>query len=134
MGNWRIIIKDKMTIRADVAKNRMYMDLVGFFSDFEMQQVYNKFAAEVKKLHAGFDVITDISEFKPTTPDGAQKMGETQKLAKDLGLNRVIHIVRTEAGQVQVARKERELGINSDEATSVAEAEIMLDDAKKAAA
>jgi len=118
---------EKMVIHAKVAKNRMYMELAGFFSDEEMAQVYDKFASELKKLSVHFDVITDISKFKPTTKEGAEEMGRTQKLAKDAGLARVIQITGEEVGKVQVARKEREAGIMAQEASSIEEADKILD-------
>jgi len=118
---------EEMAIWVNVAKNRMYMELVGFFDDEEMKQVYDTFADEVKQLKAGFDVITDVSQFKPTTAEGAETMGRTQQLAKKSGLNRVIRVVGAEVGSVQVARKERESGIQANEAASMAEAESILD-------
>ena len=58
---------DKMEIHANVAKNRMYMELEGFFSDEEMAQMYNTFAQEMKKLGPGFDLIVNTSKFKPAS-------------------------------------------------------------------
>ncbi|MBT3362426.1 MAG: hypothetical protein HN929_13795 [Chloroflexi bacterium] len=74
---------ESITIEATTTSNRLYMNLSGFFTDDDMQHVYDKFANEAKKLKKGFDVITDTSQFKPITQKGATIINKTQQLAKE---------------------------------------------------
>jgi hypothetical protein len=97
-----------------------------------MQEVFvkayksNGSAREIKKLRVGFDIITDVPEFKPASREVAKRMEHTRNLVKDQGLNRIIHIMETSAGHAPVA--------HGNKATSIATAEMMLDNAKHALA
>jgi hypothetical protein len=122
----------KAEIRADVSKNRLYLVLAGFFNDEEMKQIVDHAIEEIKKLKPGFDGINDISEFKPTTPQGAKELERALRFAHAYGLARAIRIVASSAvlGQMQFARKSRDAGYAAEFANSVQEAEEMLDRGK----
>ena len=55
----------KMELKADVAKNRIYMVLAGFITDEEMNEFEKKSYEVFKALKPGFSSINDISDFKP---------------------------------------------------------------------
>ena len=119
---------NKIDIRADVAKNRLYLVLIGFFQDDEVKVASDKCIAEATKLKAGFDVINDISQFKPASPKGADEIKRAQLFVKQHGVKRVIRIVGDAViTQAQFSRQEKEAGYNADTAATLADAEKILD-------
>jgi hypothetical protein len=119
----------KAEVRADVSKNRLYLELAGFFNDEEMKQIVDHAIEEIKKLKPGFDGINDISEFRPTTAEGAKELERALQFARDFGFRRAIRVVGPSAvlGQMQFARKSREVDHEPEFASSIEEAEEMLD-------
>ncbi len=121
----------KLEVRADIAKNRLYMIVGGFFTDEEMVKAVDQVIEGIKKLKPGFDIINDISEFRPATPQGAEEMKRAQLFAKSAGVGRVIRIVKSAVlGQMQFTRKSKEAGYAGETAASIREAEEMLDRGK----
>jgi hypothetical protein len=119
---------NKIDIRADVARNRLYLVLIGFFQDDEVKTASDKCIAEASKLKPGFDVINDISQFKPASPKGAEEIKRAQLFIKQHGVKRVIRIVGDAViTQAQFSRQEKEVGYNADTAATLAEAEKILD-------
>ena len=55
----------KIDIRTDTTKNRLYIGLSGFFSGADLEPTLSKIRAELEKVRADFDVITDIKSFIP---------------------------------------------------------------------
>ena len=114
-------------VKADVRKNRLYVVLAGFFDDDEARQAADQVIQEIKKLRPGFDIINDISGFRPTTQKGAQEMVRAQRFARAAGVDRVIRIVPSETiGSMQFARTSKQAGYEADTAPSIAEADKML--------
>ena len=124
----------KVEVRADVSKNRLYMMIEGFFPAGEVKKEVDRIIRETKKLKPGFTIISDISRFRPTTPQGAEEMKRGQRFFQEAGVGRVIHIVEESAAltEMQLARIRREAGSGHvvETATSVEEAEKMLDRGK----
>jgi hypothetical protein len=120
---------NKIDVRANVAKNRLYMALDGFFSDEEAKQTADKGIAEASKLKAGFDIVNDIRGFKPTSPNGAAEIKRALIFCKQQGLRHVIRVVDQAAviGEVQFSRQSKDVGLAVDTATSVEEADKILD-------
>ena len=56
------------------AKNRIYFKMDGFLEDEEVRQVVNKMIEEIRLLQPGFDLINDLSSFKPVSPVGAKEI------------------------------------------------------------
>jgi hypothetical protein len=102
--------------------------LSGFFQDAEMGPIADKCIAETQKLKAGFDVINDISEFKPATPKGADEIKRAQLFVKQFGVRKVIRVVgEAVLTQAQFDRQSKSAGYAADTAPTVAAAEKMLD-------
>ena len=80
------------TVKADVQKNRLYVTLVGFFDYKLMKECTDKTVEEVNKLKPGFDVITDISEFKPVGQDTLDEVARGQAFFKKAGIRRGIRV------------------------------------------
>ena len=125
MGNFEI--------RADIAKNRFYVILQGFITDVQAKECADTSIAEAKKLKPGFDVISDVSTAKPASPQGVVELLRTQTYLKEHGMGRVIRVVPPQptVAAMQIARTAKEAGYDVDTATSIEEAEKMLEDQKK---
>ena len=82
-----------VTIRADVARNALYLRRDGFFGDAEINAAVARTTAEAKKLKAGFSVINDITGFKPADPRAGEAIAGVQADLVRLGMKHVIRIV-----------------------------------------
>ncbi len=119
---------NKVDIHADVAKNRLYMILGGFFQDEEVEKAVDKVMEEVNKLKPGFDVINDISEFKPASPKAAEEIKRGQLFVVQNGMRKTIRIFgESVIAEAQFDRQSKASGYKADTAASIAEAERILD-------
>jgi hypothetical protein len=80
-------------LKIDPAKNRLHITMSGFFNPEEMKKWAEETIATAKKLKRGFDVITDISGFKPTTPEGTKEIERVQSFFKLSGVRRGLQII-----------------------------------------
>ncbi len=121
----------KFWTRADIAKNRLYVVLQGFFVEAEAREAADVTIAEAKKLRPGFDIINDISTVKATSEQGVLELLRCQVFLKERGMGRVIRVVpELSVGSLQIARTSKQAGYEADTATSIEEAEEMLGDRK----
>lgn len=119
---------NKVDIRADIARNRLYLVLDGFFQDDELVKAADKCISEGAKLKPGFDVINDISNFKPASPKGAEEIKRAQIFIKQNGVKRVIRVVgEAVLAQAQFDRQSKGAGYSADTAATLADAERILD-------
>ena len=115
-------------VRVDKVKNRLYIMLQGFLTDAETKAASEKIMAGIQSLKPSFDVVNDISTFKPATPQGAEDVKRTQSFAKERGVRRVMRVADENAvSAMQLARKSKEVGYQADIVASVAEADKALD-------
>jgi hypothetical protein len=123
------VTMSEVLVEASVRQNRLYLCLRGYMRDEEAAVAADRVLDEVRKLKTGFDVITDMSEFKPASAAGAEQFVRVQKTYKDRGVGRVIRIVGGNVlGKMQAARTTSEAGgLAVEYASSRAEAERMLD-------
>jgi hypothetical protein len=118
---------NKYEVRADIRKNRLYLALNGFFDEDEAKEAADKTIREVKKLRPGFDVINDITAFKPASQRGAEEIKRAALFVQQHGVDRIIRIVpSTTIGSIQFSRKSGEVGYDADVVSSVEEAEKIL--------
>lgn len=116
------------TVKADVAKNRLYITLVGFFDANEMKACTDQTILETKKLKPGYDVITDISQFKPTGPEAVKEIERGQAHFKATEIGHGIRVVGSSATtSMQFTRTGKSVGYLPDTVSTVAEAEKALD-------
>ncbi len=115
-------------IWADVPKNRLYLILKGFIHDEMVKAAADLTIEEAKKLQPGFDVINDISEFKPASQGGADQIKRAQAFLGGRGVKRVIRIVKPEntTTKLQFARSSKDF-YKADTADSIEDAESILD-------
>jgi len=115
-------------IKADTKKNRLYLTFEGSFNDDEAKLVARLTLEEVGKLQAGFDVINDISEFQPATPETTKIIQTVQEELVKLGVNRVVRVVgKSIIGHMQFKRTFKTFGKVAETAATVDEAAKMLD-------
>lgn len=83
-------------IQIDTDRNRLYIILRGFLSDPEMQVAREQIIENVNKLSKGFDVVTDLSTFKPASTQGMKEIKQAQRYITSHGVGRIVRIVDNE--------------------------------------
>jgi len=116
------------TVTADIAKNRLYVKLVGFFDYKEMKEATDKTIAETAKLKPGFDVITDLSEFKPVGQDTISEVARGQAHLNKAGKRYAIRVEgKMKLTSLQFSRMGKNTDYMPDIVASLEEAEKLLD-------
>ncbi len=116
-------------IKADAEKNRLYITMVGFFKADEMKKCTDEVIEESKKLKRGYDVITDISQFKPVGSDTVKEIERGQRHFRETGISRGIRVVgESVISGMQFRRTGKATGYDPDTVATVADAEKLLDD------
>ncbi|MDH4262599.1 MAG: hypothetical protein OEV78_06075 [Spirochaetia bacterium] len=110
-------------IYAKPEKNRIYMKLKGFFRDEQVKEASDKFLSELEKLQPNFDIINDISEFRPATAKGAQIIKDAQIKVAQKGIKRLVRIVdKSVSGLLQFKTTAKEAGYDGIAVSSLEEA------------
>jgi hypothetical protein len=117
-------------VKADVYRNRLLLVLKGCLVEKELRMVADKIIEESSKLSAGFDIINDISDFKPASESGVKIIYETQDYLIRKGAGRVVRIVNPEPKCMlsfeQFEKGSRKIGYQTYKAESYQEAEFVL--------
>lgn len=117
-------------IEADVTTNRLYLAFTGTLTKDEMETARDQTIDAASTLADGFAIINDISEFTPPSPEAAEPIKEAQVELKEMGVGDVVRVVAEGTSAVTenaFQRRSREAGYEGNSATSVADAERMLD-------
>jgi hypothetical protein len=123
MGTW--------TMKADVARNRLYASLEGYFTADEMKRCADDTIEAAKKLRAGYCTITDISRCKPMPPEAAKDIERVQAYFRSSGARQGVRIVGTSVlSGMQFRRTGGSAEYNSVNMPSMEEAERFLDELK----
>jgi hypothetical protein len=116
------------TIRANPRKNRLYVTLSGFFHYQEMKECTDKTIEESKKLKSGYDVITDISQFKPV---GQKTLEEVKRGQEYFTKSGVRYAMRVRGAAIlaatQFARTGKTMNYLPATVATIADAEMYLD-------
>jgi hypothetical protein len=116
------------TVKVDVAKNRLYITMVGFLKADEMKACTDQVILETKKLKPGYDVITDISQFKPADQEAVKEIERGQAHFKATLIGHGIRVVgKSAVTSMQFSRTGKAVGYIPDAVATVAEAEKLLD-------
>jgi len=116
------------TVTADVKKNRLYVTLVGYFDYKQMKECTDKTIIELWKLKRGFDVITDISQFKPLGQDTLVEVERAQAQFKKSGIRHGIRVEgKAKLTSIQFSRIGKTVDYIPDTVETLAEAEKLLD-------
>jgi hypothetical protein len=114
-------------VHADIARNRLYITLAGFLSLEEAKACGDEAIALSKKLKAGYDVLTDITEFKPGTQDVAKDIERVQAHFKNSGARRGARVVgQNAASSMQFNRTGKAAGFSAVNVATLADAEKFL--------
>ena len=76
----------------DAARNRLYIRLAGFFREADVQPALARLEEEMKGIISGFDVVVDISRFKPGSPRAAEALRKGGEMVKERGRRRAVRI------------------------------------------
>ena len=114
-------------VKIDKPHKRLTITLNGFLNAAETKAAADKVIAAIATLGTGFDVINDVSEFKPATPEAVQEIQRAQAAIKQAGARRVVRVVGANAlTAMQFARTSKAVGYAADTAATLAEAEKLL--------
>jgi hypothetical protein len=117
------------SIRVDLARNRLYVTLVGFFSLAEIEKCGDETIAATKQLRRGYDVITDITQFITGTADVAADVERVQEHFRKSGARQGVRIVGSNVlAGMQFRRTGTSAEFNSVHVKSQEEAERLLND------
>jgi hypothetical protein len=117
-------------VTADRQANRLYIDLAGRMEKADISEAADESVAEAEKLRDGFDIVNDLSGFKPPSPEAAKPIKRAQGQLKEMGVDRVVRVVDDETSHVVVSafeRRSKDVGYSGETADTVAEAERMLE-------
>ena len=125
------------TVRANIVKNRLYVTLSGFMHQQEMKECTDRTIEESQKLQPGYDVITDISDFKVVGQETLAEVKRGQAYFKQTGVR---HAIRVEgkssiSGLVssQFTRTGRSVAYVPETVATMADAERILDELSRQA-
>jgi hypothetical protein len=120
-------------VRVNLAKNRIYIFFRGFMKDEVVKAAVDQIVAGVDRLKPGFDVITDISTFRPAGKQGTEEITRGQDYINRHGVHRIVRVVDAKknlVSQNQFARLSEntyDKKINIESVGSLAEAESLLE-------
>jgi hypothetical protein len=117
-------------VRAAAARNRLYIDLSGRLSAEEIQTTADMAVEAAEALDPPFDIVTDLSGFRPPDPEAAGPIKEAQAALAEMGIDRVVRVADEDTSAVVVnafERRSRDVGYEGFTADSLAEAERLLD-------
>jgi hypothetical protein len=115
------------TIKADIAKNRLIVSLVGRFTVEDMRTCNADTFAELKKLKPGYDIITDITQFTVSGDDVAAEIEKAQEHFVATGARNGVRIVGDKVlSGMQFRRTAGIAGYRSINVKSMDEAEKLL--------
>ena len=117
-------------ITADRQHNRLRIDLSGRMDRSAIEEAADETVTTAERLREGFDIITDLSGFKPPSPEAAKPIKRAQSQLKEMGVDRVVRVVDEETSQVVVTafeRRSKDIGYSGETAETVEEATRMLE-------
>ena len=114
-------------VTASPEKNRLYVTLEGHLEPPERAAAGKAFMAAISQLRPGFDIVNDLTGLHPTDTEGLKDLRRLQAAAKIKGVRRVIRIAKIPLSRLQVERISEEVGLESETAASLQEADERLD-------
>ena len=114
----------------DKVHNRIVMQLKGFLLEDEMTKAANEVKNGIDILKPNFDVINDISDFKPASQVVRELIKEVQVYAVSKNIARVVRVTGNVIGKIQFDRTSKEAGYIAVTVNTLDEAYKILDDQK----
>lgn len=119
----------EFSIEADTGANRLHMELSGTLDAEEAAAALEAVEREAAGLDDGFEVINDISGFKPLSQDVADTIAEGKRSLSEAGAGALVRVTGDSAiGSMQFDRVGDADGYDIATVETVADAEAMLDD------
>ncbi|MHA2364023.1 MAG: hypothetical protein ACXAC7_08685 [Candidatus Hodarchaeales archaeon] len=116
-------------VKIDKMNNRLYLKLSGFLNNNELKQVAEETKQNINLLRPNFDIINDITDFKPTTQSGRELVKDVMAFAIQARVKRVVRILdHLTIGSMQFNRASKEIGYTALYAKSYQEALALLAD------
>ncbi|MDM8515137.1 hypothetical protein QUF76_02970 [Desulfobacterales bacterium HSG16] len=117
-------------LKINAARNAILCVLKGRFEVDDAKEYVEKFKEGVDKLRPGFIVITDISEFIPSTDEVRLIFRQGTEYAVARRISRAIRIVSdnvaSQIGNLQFNRTAKELGYKTEDVNSLEKAKTIL--------
>jgi hypothetical protein len=79
-------------VNVDRVKNRVYVKLNGALTVNDALRLKQDYHYAVSKCQPGFDVLNDVEELKPCSPEVVQILSEISQIAAAAGVGRVVRI------------------------------------------
>lgn len=119
----------EFSIEADTGANRLHMELSGTLDAEAAAAALEAVEREAAGLDDGFEVINDISGFKPLSQDVADTIAEGKRSLSEAGAGALVRVTGDSAiGSMQFDRVGDADGYDIATVETVADAEAMLDD------
>lgn len=120
---------NKFEVRADLARNRLYILANGFFTDSEIFAATNQIRSKVDQLKPGFISIADFVNFKPATSVGFEAIRALEVYIAVKGVKKRIQIQpASQVAQMQMQRSAAGTGVAEMlPVSSLAEADRLAD-------
>jgi len=115
------------TIRIDTIRNRLYVTLVGYFSLEEIKKCGDETIEATNQLRPGYDVVTDITQYKAGPPEVAKDIERVQAHFRKSGARLGVRIVGGNVlSGMQFRRAGTHVGYRSVNVINLEEAEKLL--------
>jgi hypothetical protein len=113
----------------DEEKNRLYLKMEGHFEADEGGDGQEELLRIARELDDGFEMITDLSEFEPASPEVADSIDDGKQILARNGLAASVRVTpESTTGKLQFERAGKEAeSYQVAEAETVDQAERLLD-------
>jgi threonine dehydrogenase-like Zn-dependent dehydrogenase len=118
-------------VTADRHDNRLLLDLEGRMGAETLDEAAEETLEAAEGLREGFDIVNDLTGFRPPSPEAAQAIKRAQGELVEMGVDRVVRVVDDETSEVVVnafERRSRDVGYSGEVASSLSEAERRLEE------
>ena len=120
-------------VKVDMEKNRLYITLGTFEGDDEMLELALKMRDATNQLQKGFNVITDLRDYKVMGKKFEDAMQGIQMFLVDSGLGTVVRVVRKFGawGHMQLDKGAMNIGYHAEYVNTLEEALAIIDRVEK---
>jgi hypothetical protein len=116
-------------VRTDRSANRLYLRLEGHMDEAQTKRAADAVIDAMADLEPGWEMVNDISDFKPATQDATSHIERGKQAAAENDVGAIVRIVDNVTGKLQFNRVGKDVqSYEVTEAESVEEAERLLDE------
>jgi hypothetical protein len=116
-------------VRTDRSANRLYLRLEGHMDEAQTKRAADAVIDAMADLEPGWEMVNDISDFKPATQDATAHIERGKQAAAENDVGAIVRIVDNVTGKLQFNRVGKDVqSYEVTEAESVEEAERLLDE------